>query len=340
MFGETLEQAEQLVLLSKQQLDSFERRYHQQETKLLEAQAAKIHLERELRDMKAKVQSLEAQIALQEEELQLEKITPQWRVLRQPDSPKVSRTASVSSVNGMSPNTGLQRAANLGLEDDNSCDGSMIHDILQKWGLNKSPGQVNSVQEWLEMLLRGKQVEMEHGKNTIELCMFDLEQRELFVSSILPLIYRCKNLECFVQEHRRHESDFRITVVNRDEAIPAILVPTPSGQPVNELEEKMETNFKLIPSKEEEEEEEEEIRQSDLDAIVRVASVPESSPSRLKTIRSEMVIPSTSSRESLSAIPEMPPTQNVPMTGNPLNPSNPSSTPKERRRRAKMINLD
>ena len=291
--------------------------------------------------MKAKLQSLETQIALQEEELQLEKVSPQWRVLRQPEPPKMARTASVSSVGSISASAGLQRAASVDLGDEGNCDGNRIREVLQKWGLNKAPGQVNSVQEWLEMLLSGKQVEMEHGKNTIELCMFDLEQRELFVTSILPLIYRCKNLECFVQEHHRHESDFRITVVNRDEAIPAISVPVPITQAANDLEEKVETSFKLIPSKDddEEDEDEEEIRQSDLDAISRVVGVPEASPamtSRSETNPSEMVISPSISREPPSAIPEVRPAPNAPKTAT----GPPPSTQKDRRRRVKMINLE
>ena len=290
--------------------------------------------------MKAKLQSLESQIALQEEELQLEKVTPQWRVLRQPEPPKTVRMASVSSLNSSNASIGLQRAASVDLGDDDSCDGSMIREVLQRWGLNKAPGQVTCVQEWLEMLLSGKQVEMEHGKNTIELCMFDLEQRELFVNSILPLIYRCKNLECFVQEHHRHESDFRITVVNRDEVIPAISVPVPVVQSANDLEEKVETSFRLIPSEDREgEEEEEEIRPSDLDAISRVVGVSETSPampSRLEPIPDKITAPSSVPREPLSAIPEVLPTQT---TSNAVAMPT-SSAQRDRRRRVKMINLE
>ena len=50
----------------------------------------------------------------------------------------------------------------------------------------------------------------------------------------LPLILARKNLECFVQEHKRREVDFRITVVNKEETIPAIVVPDESGVGMSE----------------------------------------------------------------------------------------------------------
>ena len=125
------------------------------------------------------------------------------------------------------------------------------------------------MEDWLEMVLSGKRVTMENDKNTIELCIFNLEQRDLFITNILPLIAQRKNLECFVQEHRRRESDFRITIMNTEEAIPAISVPqTPVAVELPVIEEKVSKNFVLVPSGSEEEEEE--IRQSDLDAINKV----------------------------------------------------------------------
>lgn len=82
---------------------------------------------------------------------------------------------------------------------------------------------MNQVEEWLERIMSGRDLDSEY--NTIRINMFDLKQRDLFVKRILPLIWNRKNLDCFVQEHKRQEFDYRITVLNKDEAIPAISVP-------------------------------------------------------------------------------------------------------------------
>lgn len=85
---------------------------------------------------------------------------------------------------------------------------------------------MNQVEEWLERIMSGRDLDSEY--NTIRINMFDLKQRDLFVKRILPLIWNRKNLDCFVQEHKRQEFDYRITVMNNDEAIPAISVPCKS----------------------------------------------------------------------------------------------------------------
>ena len=94
---------------------------------------------------------------------------------------------------------------------------------MNKWGQNKSPFYVNMVEEWLERVLSGR--EMNTEANTIQINLFSLEQRELFVKKILPFIWNSKHVDCFVQEHQRQEFDYRITVLKNDETIPAISVP-------------------------------------------------------------------------------------------------------------------
>ena len=193
---------------------------------------------------------LRHQLQAETQEIELERVIPQWKPIPLNHMPTVE-------------NDGEENTASV------DCDVAKIHTTLAKWGENKAPGQVDRVEDWLEMVLSGKRVTMENDKNTIELCVFNLEQRDLFINNILPLIAQRKNLECFVQEHRRRESDFRITIVNTEETIPAISVPrAPAAVELPAIEEKVSKSFVLVPSGSEEEEEE--IRQSDLDAINKV----------------------------------------------------------------------
>ena len=108
------------------------------------------------------------------------------------------------------------------MEVDDSCL-SQIHSFLEDWGENKSQYYVNKIEEWLEELLSGKEIASD--ENTIQINLFTLKQREMFMKRILPMIWKRKNIDCFVQEHQRQEYDYRITVLNKDEAMPAICVP-------------------------------------------------------------------------------------------------------------------
>ena len=239
--------AERLAFLSEQQVYDLEKQYHQQEKRLLEIQKAQVQLEKELQQRQQEMEQLRGQLQAEAQELELERVVPQWKPIPLNHIPVGESDA----------------------EENLDCDVAKIHTTLAKWGENKAPGQVDRVEDWLEMVLSGKRVTMENDKNTIELCIFNLEQRDLFITNILPLIAQRKNLECFVQEHRRRESDFRITIMNTEEAIPAISVPqTPVAVELPVIEEKVSKNFVLVPSGSEEEEEE--IRQSDLDAINKV----------------------------------------------------------------------
>ena len=245
--AEAMISAERLAFLSEQQVYDLEKQYHQQEKRLLEIQKAQVQLEKELQQRQQEMEQLRGQLQAEAQELELERVVPQWKPIPLNHIPVGESDA----------------------EENLDCDVAKIHTTLANWGENKAPGQVDRVEDWLEMVLSGKRVTMENDKNTIELCIFNLEQRDLFITNILPLIAQRKNLECFVQEHRRRESDFRITIMNTEEAIPAISVPqTPVAVELPVIEEKVSKNFVLVPSGSEEEEEE--IRQSDLDAINKV----------------------------------------------------------------------
>lgn len=102
-----------------------------------------------------------------------------------------------------------------------------IHALLAEWGARAPRGIVETVEDWLAEVVGGRTAFLEGG-NTVELTLFDQNLRDRFVETVLPLVCARKNLECFVMEHRRREVDFRITVVNREEAIPAIVVPSES----------------------------------------------------------------------------------------------------------------
>ena len=146
---------------------------------------------------------------------------------------------------------------------------------------------------WLEVMLSGKKVSMENGYNTIELSLFDLGQREAFKRVILPLLFERKNLECFVQEHRRREFDYRITVLNKDEAIPAIIVPKEGAREKkndnDELKRSEESEIQDVASsefvplqKESEEEEMEEISRPVIDTVQ--SSAPKEKKKKAKMI--------------------------------------------------------
>lgn len=124
----------------------------------------------------------------------MERLAPQWRLVAARDDGDAS--------------------------NDAAGDVAQIHTALSRWGENKSLGEVMRVENWLETVLSGKSVAMEQGANTIELCVFNQEQRACFLQTIVPMIARRKDVECFVQEHLRRESDFRITLIGTEETIP------------------------------------------------------------------------------------------------------------------------
>lgn len=100
---------------------------------------------------------------------------------------------------------------------------NQLHLFLKQWSQNKSQHYLNDVEEWVERVISGRNVEVDN--NTIQINLFTLEQRDVFLKNILPFIWNRKNVDCVVQEHKREEFDYRITVLNNNEAIPAISVP-------------------------------------------------------------------------------------------------------------------
>ena len=232
--------AERLAFLSEQAEFALERSFHAQEKKLLEAQQALDGVSAQLETCRAQLEAATGRLAAEAREAELERLAPQWR---------------------------LVSATPFGAAEG---DVAQIHAALSRWGENKSLGELARVENWLETVLSGKSVAMEQGANTIELCVFNQEQRASFLQTIVPMIARRKDVECFVQEHLRRESDFRITLIGTEETIPAISVPTVPVAVAEEKktdEETVAKEFVLVPSGSEEEEE---IPQEDLEAIHKV----------------------------------------------------------------------
>ena len=200
-FAEAIQSAEKLSFLDEQQLYDLERQFHAQQSRLSEAQTALAERESRLSDAQRRIGEVTAVLQAEKEEAARERETPQWRVLAIPAGETEGETENAERE---------------------------IHGILSNWGARKPRGIVETVEDWIAELVSGKTVFLDGG-NTIELTMFDQKQRDQFVETVLPLILARKNLECFVQEHKRREVDFRITVVNREETIPAIVVPDESG---------------------------------------------------------------------------------------------------------------
>ena len=205
-FAEAIQSAEKLSFLDEQQIYDLERQFHAQQSRLSEAQTALAERESRLSDAQRRIGEITAVLQAEKEEAAKERETPQWKVLAIP-------------------------AGEMDGETENA-EGE-IHGILSNWGAKKPRGIVETVEDWIAELVSGKTVFLDGG-NTIELTMFDQKQRDQFVETVLPLILARKNLECFVQEHKRREVDFRITVVNKEETIPAIVVPDESGVGMSE----------------------------------------------------------------------------------------------------------
>ena len=236
--------AERLAFLSEQAEFAVERSFHTQEKKLLEAQRALDGVSAQLAACRAQLAAATEKLAGEAREAELERLAPQWRLVAARDDGDAS--------------------------NDAAGDVAQSHTALSRWGENKSLGEVMRVENWLETVLSGKSVAMEQGANTIELCVFNQEQRACFLQTIVPMIARRKDVECFVQEHLRRESDFRITLIGTEETIPAVSVPSAPVATVEETkpdEESVAKEFVLVPSGSEEEEE---IQQEDLEAIHKV----------------------------------------------------------------------
>ena len=101
-------------------------------------------------------------------------------------------------------------------------DINKIHQFFTEWSHNKPQAFQDQIEEWIELILSGKQIE---SANTLQINMFTLKQRDFFINKILPYFWKCKNVDCFVQEHQRQEFDYRVTILNKTESIPAISVP-------------------------------------------------------------------------------------------------------------------
>ena len=200
-FAEAIQSAERLGFLDEQQIYDLERQFHAQQSRLSEVQTALAERESRLSDAQRQIGEITAVLEAEKEEAAKERETPQWRMLAIP----------AGEMDGETENAERE-----------------IHGILSNWGAKKPRGIVETVEDWIAELVSGKTVFLDGG-NTIELTMFDQKQRDQFVETVLPLILARKNLECFVQEHKRREVDFRITVVNKEETIPAIVVPDESG---------------------------------------------------------------------------------------------------------------
>lgn len=205
-FADAIQAAERLAFLDEQQLYDLERQFHAQQSRLSEAQTALAERESRLSDAQRHIREITAVLQAEKEEAERERETPQWKVLPIP----------AGEMEGETENAERE-----------------IHGILSNWGAKKPRGMVETVEDWIAELVSGKTVFLDGG-NTIELTMFDQNQRDQFVETVLPLILARKNLECFVQEHKRREVDFRITVVNKEETIPAIVVPDESAAGMGE----------------------------------------------------------------------------------------------------------
>ena len=196
-----MQSAERLRFLDEQQLYDVERQFHAQQARLSEARRRLAEREAETAALRREIDEATAQREAEAAEAQKERSAAQWKIVSLPA--EQTRDGETENLEGE------ERA---------------IHGILADWGARKPRGIVETVEDWLAVLVSGKTVFLDGG-NTIELTVFDQNQRDRFVETVLPLILARKNLEVFVQEHKRREVDFRITVVNKEEAIPAIVVP-------------------------------------------------------------------------------------------------------------------
>ena len=247
-----MQSAEKLSFLNEQELYDLERQFHLQEVKLTESQNKLKEKEREIEALHQEIAKLQEIVETEQIEASKERKSPQWKLV----------TIPAGTEEGDDIEKSLQRR---------DSDVTRIQATLEEWGSNKSRYFVEKVEDWLQLLLSGKSVAMENGENTIQLNMFDQKQRDSFMRDILPLIVARKNLECFVQEHKRREFDFRITVLNKDETIPAICVPREEEEHITEKVETVETveehpDVVFVPETVEEESTEE-LRISEMDAI-------------------------------------------------------------------------
>ena len=265
--AEAVQAAEKLSFLSEQQLFDIEKQYRNQEKTLLETQASLLEKEEENAQLRQKLEALQKRIDDEADEEKKETHEAQWHLIL----PSESSSETPSHENEF----------------------YQINRVFSDWGKNKSVSHVNEALNWLEVMLSGKKVSMENGYNTIELSLFDLGQREAFKRVILPLLFERKNLECFVQEHRRREFDYRITVLNKDEAIPAIIVPKEGAREKkndnDELKRSEESEIQDVASsefvplqKESEEEEMEEISRPVIDTVQ--SSAPKEKKKKAKMI--------------------------------------------------------
>lgn len=249
--AEAVQAAEKLSFLSEQQLFDMEKQFRGQEAKLLETQARLHAMEEDNRRLRAEVEMLQNQCAKEKEEEEKERVQSQWHLVK-PD-----HTVCAPS------------------QTDQYME---INNVFSAWGRNKGQSHVNEALNWLEVILSGKTVAMENGYNTIEMTLFDLGQRDAFRNVIVPVLLERKNLECFVQEHRRMEFDYRITVLNKNEAIPAITVPneeTMAAKPEEgNIEESVSQEFVPLQKESEDEDELEEMRPSEMESIAAAIPIP------------------------------------------------------------------
>lgn len=249
--AEAVQAAEKLSFLSEQQLFDMEKQFRVQEAKLLAAQAQLRAQQEENARLRAEVEQLKAEHEQEAAEEAKERVQAQWHLV-QPAC-----------------------AAHTPSQTDQYTE---INNVFSAWGKNKGQSHVNEALNWLEVILSGKTVAMENGYNTIEMTLFDLGQRDAFRNVIVPVLLERKNLECFVQEHRRMEFDYRITVLNKNEAIPAIIVPNEEAmEPKPEegrIEETVSQEFVPLQKESEEEDDLEEMRPSEMESIAAAIPVP------------------------------------------------------------------
>lgn len=249
--AEAVQAAEKLSFLSEQQLFDMEKQFRVQEAKLLAAQAQLRAQQEENARLRAEVAQLKAEHEQEKAEEAKERVEAQWHLV-QPAG-----------------------AAHTPSQTDQYTE---INNIFSAWGKNKGQSHVNEALNWLEVILSGKTVAMENGYNTIEMTLFDLGQRDAFRNVIVPVLLERKNLECFVQEHRRMEFDYRITVLNKNEAIPAIIVPNEEAMEAKpeegRIEETVSQEFVPLQKESEEEDDLEEMRPSEMESIAAAIPVP------------------------------------------------------------------
>ena len=249
--AEAVQAAEKLSFLSEQQLFDMEKQFRVQEAKLLAAQAQLRAQQEENARLRAEVAQLKAEHEQEKAEETKERVEAQWHLV-QPAG-----------------------AAHTPSQTDQYTE---INNIFSAWGKNKGQSHVNEALNWLEAILSGKTVAMENVYNTIEMTLFDLGQRDAFRNVIVPVLLERKNLECFVQEHRRMEFDYRITVLNKNEAIPAIIVPNEEAMEAKPeeggIEETVSQEFVPLQKESEEEDDLEEMRPSEMESIAAAIPVP------------------------------------------------------------------